>query len=264
VDIFLTFKSVFQKEEYIAFCESRIATSSKWGVLMLFGIVYLAEILIYLKIEESQQAVFAAIFLYCCLVRLSVKVLWTTDENPNSVKFYESLLLLGICVEGGLLFLANEATKNVVCEIQSRFVLVVPTHDLVLMTMSPFLLSIVFHSTEWFTTFCCWMNGIGFMLYRNWPNSSANSCLAFGMYIMLSLAISYEYRRQSLSKFLLAQNLKLLIQENERLADEFHANEMRHMIANVAHDLKTVRSVLFILSCHVIHLFAASRWFHER
>jgi signal transduction histidine kinase len=39
--------------------------------------------------------------------------------------------------------------------------------------------------------------------------------------------------------FLLSQNQENLLRENERLAEETHANELRHMIGNVAHDLKT-------------------------
>ena len=40
--------------------------------------------------------------------------------------------------------------------------------------------------------------------------------------------------------FLTTKKLKKLIIETERLAEQAHAIEMRHMIANVAHDLKTV------------------------
>ena len=40
--------------------------------------------------------------------------------------------------------------------------------------------------------------------------------------------------------FLTNRKLREILVENERLAEEMRANEMRHMIANVAHDLKTV------------------------
>ncbi len=54
------------------------------------------------------------------------------------------------------------------------------------------------------------------------------------------MVMMYEYQRQNIAVFLLTQSQKHLLEENERLADETHAVEMRHMIGNVAHDLKTV------------------------
>jgi hypothetical protein len=49
-----------------------------------------------------------------------------------------------------------------------------------------------------------------------------------------------EMRRQNITYFFVSQRLEVLLSENERLADESLANELRHMIGNVAHDLKTV------------------------
>jgi hypothetical protein len=59
------------------------------------------------------------------------------------------------------------------------------------------------------------------------------------------LLIDTEIRK--LQTFLLTKDLKETLAENERMADENHANEMRHMIANVAHDLKTVSENYFIV-----------------
>ena len=59
-------------------------------------------------------------------------------------------------------------------------------------------------------------------------------CLAVGC-----LVIDTQVRK--IQMFLLTKDLKDTLAENQRMADETHAQEMRHMIANVAHDLKTVR-----------------------
>jgi hypothetical protein len=45
------------------------------------------------------------------------------------------------------------------------------------------------------------------------------------------------------SIFLLTERMKYLLSENAKMSDEIHANEMRHMIGNVAHDLKTVFNI---------------------
>jgi signal transduction histidine kinase len=61
-----------------------------------------------------------------------------------------------------------------------------------------------------------------------------------GIYAILGGMLLYENQRQNLQLFVLAEKLTHSLEENERLADETHATELRHMIANVAHDLKTV------------------------
>ncbi len=43
---------------------------------------------------------------------------------------------------------------------------------------------------------------------------------------------------------MLSRQLKKTIEANQRLADQNKATEMRHLIANVAHDLKTVSFIL--------------------
>lgn len=60
------------------------------------------------------------------------------------------------------------------------------------------------------------------------------------LYFAYSIIILYDNQRQNVSLFFVAEKLKFTLDENNRLADETHASELRHMIANVAHDLKTV------------------------
>jgi hypothetical protein len=64
----------------------------------------------------------------------------------------------------------------------------------------------------------------------------------------------YENCRQSLGVFLLAQSKQKLLDENDRLAKETQATELRHMIGYVAHDLKTVRVFCFVVQAHVLYL----------
>ena len=79
------------------------------------------------------------------------------------------------------------------------------------------------------------MNGfyIGrYDLYRSIP-----------MYIIitfLSLFVLSEYHRQNWLAYIIRRKLTKLVEDNKRLAEEVKANELRHMIGNVAHDLKTV------------------------
>ena len=54
-----------------------------------------------------------------------------------------------------------------------------------------------------------------------------------------------DYHLKNILIFLTNRQLKHQIIENKRISDETHATEMRHLIANVAHDLKTVSIIFF-------------------
>lgn len=61
-----------------------------------------------------------------------------------------------------------------------------------------------------------------------------------GVYCLPSLISIFEkYRYNNCMAFIMME-LQKTMKEKEEMADEMHATEMRHMIANVAHDLKTV------------------------
>lgn len=57
-----------------------------------------------------------------------------------------------------------------------------------------------------------------------------------------------ELHMQKLSMFLTQYQLQESLLENERIADEQYSLELRHMIGNVAHDLKTVSVVTITIS----------------
>jgi cellobiose-specific phosphotransferase system component IIA len=72
-----------------------------------------------------------------------------------------------------------------------------------------------------------------------------------------------------IKSFLLFLRLNDLIEENDRLAKEFHSSEMRFLIANVAHDLKTVSRLLLyfrgdlLITTHIL-VFIATNVIHFR
>eukprot|EP01038_Epipyxis_sp_PR26KG_P013655 gene13655-18325_t len=58
-------------------------------------------------------------------------------------------------------------------------------------------------------------------------------------FTIFNFLLLFDYRKQNIRAFYSHQKEMKLTQENERIANENNANEMRHMIGNVAHDLKT-------------------------
>lgn len=69
--------------------------------------------------------------------------------------------------------------------------------------------------------------------------SSIHSFTFILVYAVTGSVLIYEKERHMKKLFLMNQQLRSNLEENERTADEKNANEMRSMIGNVAHDLKT-------------------------
>ena len=69
---------------------------------------------------------------------------------------------------------------------------------------------------------------------------NANHCWIIIVYVIAVCCLIIDTQIRKIQMFLLTKDLKETLAENQRMADENHAQEMRHMIANVAHDLKTV------------------------
>jgi hypothetical protein len=64
-------------------------------------------------------------------------------------------------------------------------------------------------------------------------------------YLFATSVVLYDGRRQLMEIYSLISKLQETLAENERLAVEAQALELRAMIGNVAHDLKTVRFCAF-------------------
>jgi hypothetical protein len=57
----------------------------------------------------------------------------------------------------------------------------------------------------------------------------------------ITFGLMQEIRRKNIEVFKLTESLHQSIDDNEKMAEELRLNEMKMMIGNVAHDLKTVR-----------------------
>ncbi len=95
-------------------------------------------------------------------------------------------------------------------------------------------------NTRWEFTLFAFATNIVLSLFSFLHYDFPDSVPLFLSFAVMFSVLIYENQRQKIAVFLLTQNQKNLLEENERLAAETHANELRSMIGNVAHDLKTV------------------------
>jgi hypothetical protein len=112
--------------------------------------------------------------------------------------------------------------------------------DLTLLLMfAPLYCSIMFHS-RFRLILIIWISVVVSLTIVIAIGSLTSSIYIFIVYFLTSMLMLIQIRRQNLSNFYSYLQLQLVLSENERLADESLASELRHMIGNVAHDLKTV------------------------
>ena len=61
------------------------------------------------------------------------------------------------------------------------------------------------------------------------------------VWLMGTVFVIAKIQCKNVRTYLFIAKLREMLRDNERLAEEFHISEMRYVIANMAHDLKTVR-----------------------
>jgi hypothetical protein len=71
------------------------------------------------------------------------------------------------------------------------------------------------------------------------------------IFSLLSLFLLVELHRQDHVAFVLASNLQVALAENKWHSEESKSNELKHMLGNIAHDIKTVSFAtrVFFVSC---------------
>jgi hypothetical protein len=164
---------------------------------------------------------------------------WTPVIEVTSA--LASILSLGVCllarVHNGQCKSLNQTYMwSCSSEMASR---ALPQEHLVMLMMYPLMHSSVLKALRFEYVLASWVLAIMFIFAAiGWSNAT-QSLPAIIIYIPLSGVILFENYRQDLILYFVVKRQKKLLGENKRMADE-QATEMRHMIANVAHDLKTV------------------------
>jgi len=81
---------------------------------------------------------------------------------------------------------------------------------------------------------------------------SIGAFISVTLYTVVSATLFFEHHRQNKAMFAVVTKLEETLAENESLAVEAQATELRAMIGNVAHDLKTVRIRLSTIVCEYV------------
>jgi hypothetical protein len=114
-----------------------------------------------------------------------------------------------------------------------------------LLLVYPMMISMIVKSVKSEMVFFCWAITFFTLLVFFVSHDFRLSLFTFIAMSLVSVLKLWELQRQKISMFFLSQELRGSQTENERLEKENRASELKHLIGNVAHDLKTVRYFMF-------------------
>jgi hypothetical protein len=116
-----------------------------------------------------------------------------------------------------------------------------PPETLLITCFLPIMYSLIGKGANFEFSLVLWVMTMASMLF-SMIFAEANGVILFAIiYSVVSLLSIVELKRQHYVLFLTNQKLQDILAEREKAADEANATEMRHLIGNLAHDLKTVR-----------------------
>lgn len=119
-----------------------------------------------------------------------------------------------------------------------------PLDATVILMLMPLMYSVVVKGPEFYMIFGMWMLNLIAIVAAIIYSDLRESISFVLVYLVASLLMQIETFRLNYFHFFTHLKLLEVWREKEKAADVANALEMRHMIANVAHDLKTVRNAL--------------------
>ncbi len=116
----------------------------------------------------------------------------------------------------------------------------IPEGLMAILLVYPMLLSMIVKNVKSESVFFCWALTVASLVILFIVYDHRLSLSTFLALVLISFVKVWEFQRQKISMFFLSQELRGTQTENERLEKENRASELKHLIGNVAHDLKTV------------------------
>ncbi len=121
----------------------------------------------------------------------------------------------------------------------------VEIQSVLVMTICPQLLLLIIYEPRLYVVLGTHLFSSSIILYAT--NAAGFSIIASTIILLMTAFSLGELHFQRTQSFLNQRKFRQLLEENERNADANHAMEMRSMIGNVAHDLKTVSNIIFYM-----------------
>ena len=264
-----------EREEYEQFCQLR-ASKLTVGLLLTWFALCSLFMLITAMIYGKNRIIFIAIAASYFLIRnpmmlmlICFKAKGRAPSNAQSWFANLSTVQSSICMG---LFLVGRV-MNGHCESVDIYHIYScnPEHsshalpqDVVFgLLFIPVMVSTIFKSVKLQSAMISWFSAVFFFSLAVWLGDAQRSIPLLVFYVPVSLMVMYENYRQDIILFLMSRKKEALLEENKQLSEEAQT-ELRFMIANMAHDLKTVSVCRFVASaCHLSMLIVAIVSVHQ-
>ncbi len=115
-----------------------------------------------------------------------------------------------------------------------------PTESFCILASLPVFIVYILREARFYLNITAWSIALISLLFSTYWINTPQTMPLLSYYIFYQILIISDFVKQCLLFYLLSRQLKKTIETNQRLAVQNKATEMRHLIANVAHDLKTV------------------------
>lgn len=116
-----------------------------------------------------------------------------------------------------------------------------PMESALLLMAMPFIHAISSQGMQFTWSLILWFISLSVLVFSICYLKATESIFLVLLYFVGSPTFLLVIKRQSYLIFFMKMKMDAILQESKKEAEEENAQELRHMIANVAHDLKTVR-----------------------
>jgi len=106
---------------------------------------------------------------------------------------------------------------------------------------NPIMVAFLLRDTCWQALLFAWLAAVGVLVAFCAEDKSSDAIAATVGYVFFSVLVYWDNERRRRALFAVLNQLKDALEENVRLARESQAQELKAMIGNMAHDLKTVK-----------------------
>lgn len=247
-----------EQKAFSEFSEARlsgIAIYLAMTIIVFFVVFFYTSALLYASSRESESIVLVLlltivfripVFIFVWIVKKQMKITPFRTYLSTLIPYCENFSSLTSTLSIGLSMFArlyngkctNISDQRWNCNPEYT-AHALPQDHLVILMMYPLVHSIVYKALRIDCVVISWVVAIIIMFFAVWWADAVNSIPAIVVYIPLSALMLYENYRQDLILYFVVKRQRKLLAENKQMADD-QATELRHMIANVAHDLKTV------------------------
>ncbi len=219
--------------------------------LVMVNLLFFGWLLCYFKIKATQPTTSHSKVLMELLSYIPI----LEDINVYSITLTGSLMILyratyGSCGEINLMILSSILNPKITCQDQA-----LRSDTTAIALIIPIWASVIIRGASWASIRNSYIIIVGSILYSIYITNSADSLFFVLLFAPFTAMIIYEMRRESEELYLMTEELKFALSENQRHADEVYVNEMKMMIGNIAHDLKTVSEEFSLFYYYFVFMF---------